>query len=149
MSSDRVYDAVRNYLIDVWSATHLVFDNEDADQGGNARPQEGTAPWVLVEMTSNFDERASIGASGETAADDDNLFREEGQLLFSVMVPSGTGSRVARQLAKAIVNLFRRLELADGTIEFLTASIGVGQRQEEEGQWFIMPVSVDYRADEF
>ncbi|MGE0425408.1 MAG: phage tail terminator-like protein, partial [Reyranellaceae bacterium] len=128
MASHLVYDAVRAHLDATWTATPLVFDNEDAAPDGR-RPQDGADPWVMVEMTGDFYDQASIG-SGNPATD---LWREEGLVFMTVMVRAGTGSRSARAYAKQLCDLFRGVELADGTIRFGDASIGLGEEATPDG----------------
>lgn len=142
MGSDVVYDAVRAHLEANWTATPLVFDNEDAAPDGR-RPQEGAGAWVMIEMTGNFYDQASIG-SGSPVTD---LWREDGLVFMTVMVRAGTGSRTARAYTKQLCDLFRGVELADGSIRFREASIGVGEKATPDGNWFGLPVQVAYEAD--
>lgn len=141
MSSDTVYTAVHDHLVANWTTTPILFENE------NAEPQtdSGGVPeaYVMVEMTGSLYEAASIGAGSDT----DNLYREEGSVFLHVFVPSGLGSTTARAHAKALVNLFRGLDLANGTVRFLGGSIGRGAPGTEDGNWWRLGASVDYQAD--
>jgi hypothetical protein len=143
MSSDAVYDAVKTYLTANWTATPLLFDNELADTAGAVPTDDPGTAFVQVEMAGDFYGAASIGAGDDAA----NLYRGEGTLFLSVLVPAGTGSRVARQHAKALVDLFRGVELAAGTIRFRGATIAPGQKAALDGNWYELPASVDYQAD--
>jgi hypothetical protein len=137
-----VYDEVRDYLASNWTATPLLFDNETADSSG-AFPTEAGGPFVRVEMIGDLYGAASIGAG----SDDLNLYREQGQIYMTVIVPGGTGSRLARLHAKALIDLFRGRELASGRIRFRDGSLGLGQRSTLEGNWYELNASVDYLAD--
>jgi len=142
MASDLVYDAVRGHLLENWVETPLVFDNEDAAPDG-VRPQDGQAPWVQVEMTGDLYDQESLG-SGSPATD---LWRERGLIFMTVMVRSGTGSRLARRYAKQLCDLFKGADLAGGTLQFVEASIGLGEKTTPDGNWFGLPAEVAYQAD--
>lgn len=141
MSSDTVYTAVHDFLVANWTTTPLVFENENAvpQTDSNGAP----VPYVFVEMSGNFYEAASIG----TGSDVTNLFREEGLVFIHVFVPSGAGSTLARTYAKTLVDLFRGLELSNGSLRFLQSSIGRGTPGDENGNWWRLGSSVTYQAD--
>lgn len=142
MSSATVYSAVKAFLIASWTTTPLVFDN--ANEAENlTKPWEGTSPWVSVEMTSDYYGAESIGAGSDAA----NLYRERGVIFPTVMVPSGTGSLLARQHAKALIDLFRGLDLVAGRVIFREMSIGLGENRTENGNWYALPCSIEYQAD--
>lgn len=142
MSSPTVYDAVRAHLVANWTTTPFVFDNENTDTN-NEDPTSRTGPWVMVEMTSDFDSQASIGSGSQST----DLYREEGIIFLTVLVPAGSGSRIARTYAKTLIDLFKGVELAAGTIRFQDRSIGVGQKAQRDGNWFELPATVAYEAD--
>lgn len=135
MASDTVYDAIRAHLETYWSATTIAWENE-----GFEKP-EPPAPWVMVEVTGDLYAQMSIGAGNQA----ENRWDEEGELLMHVMVPAGTGARTARHHAKSLADLFRGALLIDDTLEFLDASIGMGQPGDEDGMWWRVSVSVDWR----
>ena len=137
MSSAETFDAVEQTLRGQWSATPLVFENEDW-------PTPDTpAPWVLVELFGDFFDQQSIGGGPALA---DNLWREGGVLLMHVMTPNGTGTREARVLAKQLADLFRGQDI--GGVEFKGASIGAGEKGTEDGNYFRMTASVTWQRDE-
>jgi len=143
MASDTAYSSVRTFLEENWTTIKLLFDNENVASDGETRVEQGTDPWIMVEMTGDFRDQASIGA-GDPA---DDLWREGGQILFTVMVKSGTGSRLARQYARQLSDLFRGLELSNGTLRFLGGSIGLGEISTRNGKWYGLPLNIDYELD--
>lgn len=93
--------------------------------------------WIVVEMSGALTSQIEIGAPGS------NTFQEDGMIWGHVMVPTGTGSLAARQLAKRFANLFRGASFGDVTCT--DASIGMGEAGDETGNWWRLSVSVDYR----
>jgi hypothetical protein len=134
MSSAAAYSTIRTYLEAQWSTTPLAWDNEAFRQPDPAEP----APYVLVQITGGQYEQMTIGAETRTA----NRWQEEGELLLSVIVPMGTSSLLARQIADALFALFRGLQLDD--IEFRDASIGLGVAAEDRGQWWLLPLRINW-----
>lgn len=116
MLSDTVFAAIHDFLAASWSATPLVFENEDFQK------PSPPSPWVLAEVSGTSYAQASIGA--KTVAT--NLWREEGLLWMHVMVPAATGSLAARQYAKQLADLFRGRELLAGLLTFREIAIGHG-----------------------
>lgn len=138
MASNTVYDAVRAHLEAFWSATPIAWENELFD-----RP-EPAAPWIMVEMVGDLYAQMSIGAGVQS----ENRWDEEGVLLLHVFVPSGTGASTARAYAKSLADLFRGALLIGDSLEFLDASIGMGQPGDDDGLWWRISVSVDWRRME-
>ena len=135
MSTATTFQAIRSYLTGSWSTTPLAWDNEQF-----AKP-EPPAPFVLVQVTGDLLEQMSIGAESRTG----NRWEETGQLLLTVIVPLGTGSVTARTHAEALANLFRGLTLDASGLEFLDISIGLGRAADDDGPWWSLPVSIDWR----
>lgn len=131
MTTATAYSAIRAHLEAEWETTPLAWDNEAFDTPDDA-------PWVLVEMTGDIWDQASIGAGDRTA----NRWQEEGELHLMVNVPFGTGSLTARTHAEALANIFRGLQL--GAIEFRDISIGLGVRGEDRGAWWLLPVRINW-----
>lgn len=145
MASAEVYDAIRTYLLSAWTSTPIAFENENVDQNGNEVPPNPAHPWVDVEMTGTLYGQQSIGASVQA----DNRWDEEGVLFLHVLVESGSGSRTARQHAKALADLFRgKNDLLAGNLEFLDAFLGSGRPGRREGNWFEIPVAIEWRRVE-
>jgi hypothetical protein len=149
MASDIVYTAIRNYLDGVgatpaaWSTTPIQYENEaavaTADGSGNP------VPWIMIEMTGTLYDQESIGANTQAQ----NRWDEEGQLYCHVFVPSGTGGLTARHLAKQFADLFRGTRLlVDQSLEFMNASIGMGEIGDDAGNWFRISVDIHWRRME-
>lgn len=139
MASGTIYTAIRDYLVAQWTTTPLVFENEGQQPGGDT-----VSPWVLVELSGDVYEQASIGAA--TVAT--NRWDEEGALHLAVMVPSGSGSVVARTHARNLADLFRGHTLMSGALEFGATHIGRGDRADVDGNWYMIPVDIDWRKVE-
>ena len=135
MASPEAYDTIHDYLVGAWATTPLAFENDGFDV-----PSDPEA-WVLIEVVGNFFEQETIGAETREA----NLWREGGQLYAHVMVPRGTGSAQARQIARDIVDLFRGQDI--GTLTFLDASIGAGEAGDADGSYFRMTATIDWSRD--
>jgi hypothetical protein len=133
MSSDTVYSAVRDFLTDNWTATAIAWENEPFEK------PEPPAPWIMVEVSGDAYDQASIGAGSPSA----NRWREEGMVWCHVFAPAGSGSLTARQHAAALADLFRGLELP-GDIEFRRLSIGLGEPGDEDGNWWRISLSAEW-----
>jgi hypothetical protein len=137
MASAEVFDVVSQRLTAEWTATPVVFENEDW-------PTPDTpAPFVLVELFGDFFDQASIGGGPAVT---DNLWREGGVLLMHVMIPNNTGTRGARVFAKGLVDLFRGQDI--GGVVFRDAAMGAGEKGEEDGNYYRMTASVTWQRDE-
>lgn len=137
MSSAAVYDVVQQRLAALWTATPVVFENQDWPTA------DTPAAFVFVEIYGDSFDQASIGGGD---ALDANLWREEGQLLMHVLVPSGTGSRAARAHAETLAVLFRGQEI--GGVIFRGASLGATEPGVQDGQYFRMTCAVSWQRDE-
>ncbi len=138
MSTDIVFDAVEAYLRANWTTTPLRFENE-----ATKRPVDeetgAVQAWVEVEIIGDQYDIASLGA-GDPA---EERWREEGDVLLFVLVPVGTGSRVARQHATALLELFRGVEL-DPDIEFQELRILGGARDADDRNFWRLSASAHF-----
>jgi len=135
MASDTVYGVIRTYLAGHWASTPIAWENEAFE------PPTPLAPWVAVEVTGTAYAQQSIGADSQAG----NRWDETGTLFMNVFVPSGTGSSTARRHCKALADLFRGARLLGDDLEFMDASIGLGEVGDEEGTTYRISVSVDWR----
>lgn len=135
MASGTVYDAIKAYLQAQWSTSPIAWENETFNK------PEPPAPWVMVEIAGDVYAQMSIGADEQA----DNRWDEEGVLLLHVFVPTGTGASAARGHAKALADLFRGATLLSDSLEFMDASIGMGQPGDDDGMWWRISVSIDWR----
>lgn len=137
MASAAAFGAIEaKFRTDWGSTTALFFENEDwslSDQ---------PAHFLFVEVFGDFYDQASIGAGSR----DDNLWREEGQVLVHVMTKRGIGSLKARQLAVQVLDIFRGTDL--GNITFREASIGAGEPGTADGNYWRMTASINWQRDE-
>lgn len=147
---DDVFDAIQAYLgytsldtgswVDgIWDRTiaALVYENEsDSPPGGEP------APWVMVVLDTNLYGQQSLGNGIDVAG---NRWDEDGTLWFHVMTPRGSGSREARRIGKALANLFRGVRLLDDGLEFMDADMGAGDPGKENGNFYLLSVSLDWR----
>jgi hypothetical protein len=156
MASDVVYDAIKAYLVGegstpaAFNSAPLQWENEpaidttDPDTRGDPDNPAKPAPWVLVEMTGTLYGQQSIGANTQAA----NRWDEEGQLWLHVFVPTGSGGHTARHLAKTLADVFRGALLLNDNLEFMDAQIGMGEPGDEDGTWFRVSVSLNWRRME-
>jgi hypothetical protein len=135
VASNTVYDAVQAYLLANWTTTPLAFENEQFDK------PEPTSPFVAVEMTGVLYAQQSIGEANQAS----NRWDEEGNLWLHVFVPVDTGSSLARQYCKTLCDLFRGLQLLSGNLEFIDASIGLGEPGDENGQYYRISCNIEWR----
>lgn len=140
MASGAVYSAIEDYLKANWTTTPIAFENKDQFEDGTPIPPPGD-PWIEVEMTGTVYGQQSIGAGVQAQ----NRWDEEGILFINVFVRGGTGSATARTYAKSLADLFRGTTLLSGSLEFMDAYIGKGQPGEREGNWYLVPVDIDWR----
>lgn len=141
MASGEVYQAIRDFLVLNWTLTPIAFENENQDTAGNVIPPPMVVPWIEIEMTGTDYAEESLGAGNPR----DNRWDEEGLLFINVYVQAGSGSSLARTYAKQLVDLFRGLYLLNDALEFLDSVIGMGRPGLVSGNWFMLPVHVEWR----
>lgn len=130
--SDDVLAAIRAHLTAEWSETPINWPNEASTKA---------APWLAVSIARNLYSQESIGAGVQS----DNRFDEEGQLLLDLAAPTGTGASKIGGAAKALAEIFKGLTLMSDRLEFGDARIGIGQPADEDGNFYVLPVSIDWR----
>jgi hypothetical protein len=131
MTTATAFSAIRAHLEASWTTTPLAWDNETYSA-------QADTPFVMVQITGDLWDQHSIGAGARL----ENRWEEEGELLLSVIVPTGTGSLLARQHAEALANIFRGLNLGD--IEFRDISIGLGVAAQDRGPWWLLPIRINW-----
>lgn len=144
MASGTVSAAIEAYLAANWTATPLAFENKNQFENGNPIPPADEIAWVEMELTGTRYGQVSIGAITQAG----NRWDEEGMLLLNVLVPGGTGSATARTHAKSLADLFRGVTLLSGQLEFMDAFIGKGEPSQREGNWYQIPVDIEWRRVE-
>lgn len=135
--SDEVYDAIRDYLTANWSHTPIAWPNETFE---NAAAE----PFVAFEIHGTLFAQMSIGANPHG----DNRWDEEGSIWLHVTVPRGSGMLAGRGAARAMAEMFRGTLLLSERLEFMDAVIGPGQAGDEDGNWFVISVNIDWRLME-
>lgn len=131
---DPVYDAIKTYLTANWTATDVQFPNEEYQSIGEN-------PWVKVEIHGTDYSQQSIGESNQA----NNRWDQIGMLWLYLGIPRGSGLTQGRGAAKALANLFRGKTFLGGSLEFMDSAIGVGAPGDEEGPWYVIPVSIEWR----
>lgn len=97
---------------------------------------EPPVPWLKVEAVGHMLEPVDIGA---------DVWQEDGTLYVDVNVPSGSGDSDARVLAKQVANTYRGLGARGVSVSYTSASIGAGEVRPENGNWWTLTVSIDWR----
>lgn len=151
--NDPVFDAIQAYLgytdittqnwvSGIWdpALAPLIYENES-----DGPPSGELKAWVLVVLDAALYGQQSIGGGQEAG---DNRWDENGTLWFHIFTPKGTGSREARRLGKALANLFRGNRLLDDALEFGDADMGAGDPGQENGNYYLMSVSIEWRLTE-
>ena len=149
MAADAVYDAIKDYLsvaANVAVLADSVTGIVPSFRFGNSPfeyPSPAT-PWIEMTLTGVLYGQQSIGASVQA----DNRWDETGHLWLPVFVETGTSESRARQIAKMLANIFRGLTLLNDSMEFMDSFIGEGEPAPEEGQWFKLPLIIEWRRME-
>lgn len=135
MASPEVYAAFHDRLVAQWSTTPLVFENEAYETANTP------TAFVYVEVFGDDLNQESVGAPGA------NMWLETGLTYLHVMVPSGTGTTLARTYARQLTNLFREQAVAAGLF-MPEMSIGAGDPGRDFPNYWAMTVSIHwYRRD--
>ena len=94
-----------------------------------------TAPefstWLSVEAEGDVLEPIELGGGA---------WEERGVFIVHVIVPLGTGSLAARQIAKDVANIYRGV---NGFTVYRRAVIGSGS-PTEDGKWWVLTVNVEW-----
>ncbi|MBW1672130.1 MAG: hypothetical protein JRJ45_00540 [Deltaproteobacteria bacterium] len=102
MSSKFVRDAVKAFLDANWGSTTIAGEENEFDD-----PPEDLAPWLTYGFISSGESKLSIGSSV-------SCYLEEGQVIITVFVASGTGSSVALGYAESVRALMRSASFPGG-----------------------------------
>lgn len=99
-------------------------------------PNEAFSPpdlsaWLSVEAEGDVLEPIEIGGGA---------WEERGVFIVHVIVPLGTGSLAARQIAKDVANIYRGVV---GYTIYRRAVIGSGS-PTEDGKWWVLTVNVEW-----
>lgn len=90
--------------------------------------------WLQFNMTGDLLEPIELNGGA---------WQEEGTLSILVVVPTGTGSKLARTVGKEIANIYRNLGPRD--VVYFQASIGENTMDIPVGNWWALGVSILYR----
>lgn len=147
MSGKYVTDTVWAYFRENWSLTRVVdpmnsFQNEEI-MGGTL------VEWATMMPEGATETQVSIGAPRN------QRWREEGGLVFTAFVPSGTGTDRALTLAEALRDLFRGKKVSAAPGEPTITFRGVeppdtatpSAVEASSGNWFGYSVSATYYCD--
>jgi hypothetical protein len=148
---DDVYDAIVEYVGDgtpekpgVWdhALAPIVLENQ-----GDGAPAGDVAAWVEMVVDTSLYAQESIGGGADDEAGG-NRWDEDGTLWFHVFIARGIGSREARRIAKGLANMFRGKTLLEGELEFGDADMGAGDPGQENGNYYLVSVSITWRRTE-
>jgi Bacteriophage related domain of unknown function len=133
--SDPVWHAIRDRIETQWSYTQVQWPNEIWTQA----PEK---PWVKVDYSGNMYGQVSIGA--ETQAT--NRWDRDGELYFWLHVPKGMDINAPLGAALELARIFRGWTALNGDLEFMDASVARAAYNTDVGGWFVLPVTIEWRA---
>jgi hypothetical protein len=131
MSSPTAFDAIKNRLAEAWTATPVWFENELQELPGDPDA------FVYAEVFGDSFGQETTGAPGE------NLWEEAGTAYLHVFVPAGTGSRLARQHAHDLQQLFREQDV--GGLKIVEMSLGAGEPGRTFPNYWAMTLTIFWR----
>lgn len=128
-----------------WDDAIALLTAANLQYNGSAIPiQQSNMNFVQPEPPSMF---LSVEMAGQSLApielgETHSVWEEKGQLYVHVVVPSGFGSRDARDMAKQIANIYRGL--GPRNVVWRRATIGIGGTSDDNGSWWGLTIAVDY-----
>jgi hypothetical protein len=137
MATQTVANAVRQWLIATLPAVTFRWENEAAD------PPTSQTTWAFVEITGDVFDQQSIGAGARAS----NRWLEAGTLFIHVFAPSGAGTADARTLAEQIATAFRTVETLSPNITFGRMSLGLGDVEAPDGNWWRLPMTIAWERE--
>lgn len=138
MSSDTAFNIIESFIKANWDTKKcpLAWDNEPFDPPSS---EDANARWAKIFVDGEQWEQQSIGEGGGL----NELWNETGSVLFVVLVPVNTGSRLCRQTMREFADLCRGEDI--GMVEFLGCRFDPIGRTDDDGVWWSMTVTVDWR----
>lgn len=145
MPAPDAHASVRQRLEAQWTGAPVTYQN-----GGAFRPDDPTnrdsydpstapdSPWVYLEILGAGADSTRYGPAGTRIAQDD------GVIFGHVFVPVGTGDDQARQLARALGEIFRVDTF--GGLSTGAPSLGGGEQGDDDGLWYRVSVSIPFTA---
>lgn len=133
MSSPTTFDAFHTRLMSAWTATPVRFENELCQDLLDVN----TPAFVYVEVAGSTYDQETMGAPQQ------NMWIERGITWLHVMVPVGQGSRIARNYANQLLNLFR--EQAIDTLFMPSMSIGEGAPGRDFPNYYAMTATIEWQ----
>lgn len=133
MSSKVVQDATWSYLRENWKQTPVI----DIDNTPDQLPP-GLCDWVTLQFFFAPEGQASVGIPG------DNFWREEGEFLLYIFIPTGTGIDVLRDYGEQLQVLFRGKQIDGIFYESVSAPSPREQQPLAEGSWYAQALAVSY-----
>lgn len=116
--------------ISLWTATPYTFDNEKFDPVSNKA-------WARVVTRQLVSAQETLGRIGA------RRFRREGIIIIQIFVPPDTGTREARELAKAAADIYEGVSFS--SVDCTNAQIA---EISDQPSWFQVNVEVDYAYEE-
>lgn len=133
--------AIKQRLIDNWTATPIAFLNEGDPVQGDI--DERPAPWVLCEIVGTDSELRGVGTPGS------HVWRYFGLVRMHVYVPAGSGAEIGLQHAVALGEIFRAATFYNATagheVRTLSPSIDGPDSGSDDGKWFRVTATVEFQ----
>lgn len=128
MATPTSFDAFHDTLVDGWTTTPVVFENERYDL------PDTPAPFLYVEIVGDTMNQETIGAPGA------NTWLEVGFTYIHVMVPANSGTSTARTYAKQVLDLFREQSIAG--LNMPEMSIGAGEPGRDFPKYWALTATI-------
>lgn len=109
------------------AVANIAFDtpSDDATQTNTC--------WLAFDMIGSVLEPIELGGGA---------WQEEGYVHIQIVVPSGSGTRFARNVAKMVANVYRNL--APRNVVYFNANLGDDTLDAPDGNWYAIGVSIGY-----
>lgn len=131
MSSPTAFDAFNTRLND-FTVLPVRYENDPCQDLLDAN----TPAWVYVEIFGDTYDQDTMGVPGT------NIWAESGVTYLHVMVPSGSGSRLARAIANDLLYLFREQPISG--LFMPEMSIGAGEPGRDFPNYYSMASTIHW-----
>jgi len=133
--SDPVWSAIRERIASQWIYTSIQWPNEKWQNVPDV-------PFLKVEFDGNVYGQVSIGAETQSA----NRWDRDGTVSLFLMAPLEWDINEVYGASLELAKIFRGYVALNGDLEFLDATVASNPFNNDVGGWFVVPVTIDWRA---